>query len=552
MKEGVTMKKALPIGVMDYRKLISENYYNVDKSLIIKDFLERKTVVTLITRPRRFGKTLNMSMMAEFFDITKDSKELFKDTKIMKTQYASFINQYPTLFISFANAKGHKSQLISSIKTTLQEIYEANEHVFVNMSFFEISRYEAIVNSLTNEYDFDYIGDSLDFLMEMMEKYYHKKVMVFIDEYDTPFIEAHINGFYDDLKHDLSSLLHNTLKTSSSLQYAMLTGIQRVAEGNIFGGFNNLVSYTVKDRAYSQYFGFTEDETKAFLEYYHLTLDEDVKNMYDGYHIGNQDIYNPWSIINYIDKKELRPYWLNTSSNKMIRDAIQDCDISFKQDYEKLIKTGQIETLVQMETSFFEVSNTANLWGLFVNAGYLTIEKANSSQLDRYILRIPNQEVQKEFQQLTSYYLDISASDLSGLCDALLVANRDEFENYYRNILMTLPSYHDLINENSYHVMFLGMCAWLANDYEIISNRESGKGRCDMILKAKKSILPSYVFEFKYTKNKEQLEQLSNQAIQQIIDNNYDVQLSENTIYIGLAHCRKDVSITWENKSKNK
>ena len=273
MKEGVTMKKALPIGVMDYRKLISENYYNVDKSLIIKDFLERKTVVTLITRPRRFGKTLNMSMMAEFFDITKDSKELFKDTKIMKTQYASFINQYPTLFISFANAKGHKSQLISSIKTTLQEIYEANEHVFVNMSFFEISRYEAIVNSLTNEYDFDYIGDSLDFLMEMMEKYYHKKVMVFIDEYDTPFIEAHINGFYDDLKHDLSSLLHNTLKTSSSLQYAMLTGIQRVAEGNIFGGFNNLVSYTVKDRAYSQYFGFTEDETKAFLEYYHLTFD---------------------------------------------------------------------------------------------------------------------------------------------------------------------------------------------------------------------------------------------------------------------------------------
>ena len=553
MKEGVTMKKALPIGVMDYRKLISENYYNVDKSLIIKDFLERKTVVTLITRPRRFGKTLNMSMMAEFFDITKDSKELFKDTKIMETEYASFINQYPTLFISFANAKGSKYDIIRTIKKEISKEYQKYNHLFMNLDDYDQSDFDLIKKSLTNHQDdFKGVNDSLSFLMTKLENHYHKKVMVFIDEYDTPFIEAHINGFYDDLKHDLSSLLHNTLKTSSSLQYAMLTGIQRVAKENIFSDLNNIVVCTVKDYHYDQYFGFTEDETKAFLEYYHLTLDEDVKNMYDGYHIGNQDIYNPWSIINYIDKKELRPYWLNTSSNKMIRDAIQDCDISFKQDYEKLIKTGQIETLVQMETSFFEVSNTANLWGLFVNAGYLTIEKANSSQLDRYILRIPNQEVQKEFQQLTSYYLDISASDLSGLCDALLVANRNEFENYYTNILMTLPSFHDLVNENSYHVMFLGMCAWLANDYEIISNKETGKGRCDIILKAKKSILPSYIFEFKYTRNKEQIEQLSNQAIQQIIDNHYDIQLSENTIYIGLAHCGKDVFITWKNKSKNK
>ena len=549
-KEGVTMKKALPIGVMDYHKLISENYYNVDKSLMIKDFLERKTTVTLITRPRRFGKTLNMSMMAEFFDITKNSKDIFKNTKIMQTEYASYINQYPTIFISFANAKGHKEQFILSIKTTLQDIYEKNEHVFSNMSKFEKSRYNRIVDALIHDNSLNTISESLDFLMKRMEKYYHQKVMVFIDEYDTPFIEAHVGEFYDDIKSGLASLLHNALKTSPSLQYAMLTCIQRVAKENIFSDLNNPAVCTLTDQHYSQYFGFTETETKAMLEYYGLSLNDKVKAMYDGYHIGNMEIYNPWSIINYIDNKELRPYWVNTSSNKMIKDAMKECDTSFKQGYEKLIETGKLETLVQMETSFFEVSNTPNLWGLFVNAGYLTTEKTNSLQIDRYILRIPNQEVQKEFQQLTSYYLNISSTDLSGLCDALLFGNQIDFENYYTHILLTLPSYLDLQNENSYHVMFLGMCAWLSHDYEIISNKEAGKGRCDIILKAKSAISPSYILEFKYSTNKEKIEQLSNQAIQQIQKNHYEANMSSKVIYIGLAHCGKDVFITWRNKDK--
>ena len=418
------------------------------------------------------------------------------------------------------------------------------------MSQFEKSRYNRIVDALIHDNSLNTISESLDFLMKRMEKYYHQKVMVFIDEYDTPFIEAHVGEFYDDIKSGLASLLHNALKTSPSLQYAMLTGIQRVAKENIFSDLNNPAVCTLTDQHYSQYFGFTETETKAMLEYYGLSLNDKVKAMYDGYHIGNMEIYNPWSIINYIDNKELRPYWVNTSSNKMIKDAMKECDTSFKQGYEKLIETGKLETLVQMETSFFEVSNTPNLWGLFVNAGYLTTEKTNSLQIDRYILRIPNQEVQKEFQQLTSYYLNISSTDLSGLCDALLFGNQIDFENYYTHILLTLPSYHDLQNENSYHVMFLGMCAWLSHDYEIISNKEAGKDRCDIILKAKSALSPSYILEFKYSTNKEKIEQLPSQAIQQIQKNHYDANMSGKVIYIGLAHCGKDVFITWRNKDK--
>ena len=542
------MEKALPIGVMDYHKLISENYYNVDKSLMIKEFLERKSVVTLVTRPRRFGKTLNMSMMAEFFDITKNSKDIFKNTKIMQTEYASYINQYPTIFISFANAKGHKEQFILSIKTTLQDIYEKNEHVFSNMSQFEKSRYNRIVDALIHDNSLNTISESLDFLMKRMEKYYHQKVMVFIDEYDTPFIEAHVGEFYDDIKSGLASLLHNALKTSPSLQYAMLTGIQRVAKENIFSDLNNLVVCTVKDNEYAQYFGFTEEETRDLLKYYRLSLSENVKSMYDGYHIGRDDIYNPWSIVNYASRQRLESYWVNTSSNKMIKQAMKKRDRSFDQGYEELIKTGQLETLVRLETSFFEVNSTASLWGLFVNAGYLTIEKMISSRKERYVLCIPNQEVQDEFQQLTAYYLDVSETDLSGLFDALLEGNRIAFENYYTHILLTLPSYHDLQNENSYHVMFLGMCAWLSHDYEIISNKEEGKGRCDILLKAKESTLPSYVIEFKYTKNRNEIETLSNQAIEQIKENHYDIDLSGEVIYIGLSHCGKDVSIKWEDR----
>ena len=281
------MKKPIPVGLKSYEKM-KQRYYTVDKTLMIADFLERGNEVTLITRPRRFGKTINMSMMTEFFDITKDSRELFQDTAIMKTEYASEINQYPTIFISFANAKGDKADLVKNIKYQLRDEYDRlSISMKAEMTEFEEDEYKNIKESLlsVNDGNINNVSNALSFLMSRMEKYYGKRVMVFIDEYDTPFVEAHVNGFYDEIRSGLASMLHNALKTSGSLQYAMLTGIQRVAKENIFSDLNNLVVCTVKDKEYAEYFGFTEKETKGLLEYYDLKLNDEVKQMYDGYHL---------------------------------------------------------------------------------------------------------------------------------------------------------------------------------------------------------------------------------------------------------------------------
>lgn len=293
--------KKIPIGTKSFSRLVEGNYYFVDKTLMIKEFLGRVTDVTLITRPRRFGKTINMSMMAEFFDITKDSKEIFKGTKIMETPYAAEINQYPTIFISFADAKRDKETVVSTIRTQIQIQWDKYDFVFENLKG---------------------IDDAISFLMERMEDYYGKEVMVFIDEYDTPFVEAHTGGFYDEVRGGLAGLLHNSLKTSTSLKYAMLTGIQRVAKENIFSDLNNLDVYTVIDNDYSEYFGFSIEETKELLEYYDLELNDEVKEMYDGYKMGDKEIYNPWFILNYARRKVLVPYWVNTSANTMLKQAI--------------------------------------------------------------------------------------------------------------------------------------------------------------------------------------------------------------------------------------
>ena len=543
------MRKAIPLGVVDYETLKNQNYFFIDKSMMIYDFLMRKSTVTLITRPRRFGKTINMSMMSSFFDITKDSKEIFKDTKIVETEYISEMNQYPTIFISFANAKNDKWNVVKEIKLQLRKEYDRYAHVFEQkMTVFEQNEYESLVQGLMTKNDglLDNITDALSFLMERLEKYYHKKVMVFIDEYDTPFIEAHVGGYYEELRGGLSSLLHNALKTSTSLHYAMMTGIQRVAKENIFSDLNNLVVCTVKDPEYSQYFGFKEEETKQTLEYYDLSLNDEVKSMYDGYHFGEHDIYNPWSILNYASRKVLEPYWVNTSSNIMIKKAISSSDEAFERGYEELIRNGKLETTVKMDTSFFEVNNTENLWGLLVNAGYLTLHKTISIQDSLYIIKIPNQEVQLEFRKLTAYHLKATETDLTVLFNSLKRCKKEDFEDRYRKILLTLPSYHDLKDEDSYHMMLLGMCAWLSNEYEVISNREVGKGRCDIILKSKKNQI-SYILEFKYTNDSSvDLKQLAKSAIDQIDSRRYDSELSGTVIRIGLAHYQKNVEIEWQ------
>ena len=546
--------KKIPTGIKSFRKLREENYYFVDKTLMIKDFLDRGSEVTLVTRPRRFGKTINMSMLSEFFDITKDSKKIFKGTKIMDTPYASELNQYPTIFISFADAKRDKASIVSTIKDQVLKEWDRYDYVFDDLSKYEQNKHEFLENRLMNysNGNLEGIVDSISFLMDKLKDYYHKEVMVFIDEYDTPFIEAHTKGFYEEVRGGLSGLLHNSLKTSNSLKYAFITGIQRVAKEYIFSDLNNLVVCDVTDQRYASYFGFDNDETRELLEYYGLQLNNEVKEMYDGYHIGNQDIYNPWSLLNYVDTKELTSYWVNTSANTMIKDGIKKSSRDFKEQYKELIEDGYLDTEVNLQTSFYEVESTPTLWGLFVNAGYLTVDQVIDLMDGYYRIRIPNEEVKKEFKNITDYYLSLGDGQLNRLMRYLRYEQADKFIKEYKDILM-IPSYHDLEKENSYHMMMLGMCLCLDKDYEIISNREVGKGRDDLILKAKDEKKTSFVLEFKYLKEDKKalekaLDDLSNKAIQQIKDNKYDYGLKGKVIYIGLAHHGKDVSIKWEER----
>lgn len=548
--------KAIPIGISDYRKLIQNDYYYVDKTLMIKEFLERKSQVTLVTRPRRFGKTINMSMLAEFFDITKDSKDVFVGTQIMDTPYVDEMNQYPTIFISFADAKRDLTSVVSTVKDQILKEWDRYNYVFENLSKYEKNKHD-VLEKLLMDYlngSLEGIGDAISFLMEKLQNYYDKEVMVFIDEYDTPFIEAHVNGFYDEVRGGLSSLLHNSLKTSNRLKYAMLTGIQRVAKENIFSDLNNLDVYTVLDNGYNQFFGFNDEETQRILEYYHLELDDKVKQMYDGYKMGNIEIYNPWSILNYAKRKELVPYWVNTSANVMIKDALEKSDDDFNKEYEKLIMDGQVETVVSMQTSFYEEADNSTLWGLFVNAGYLTITEIVDRYNDRYCITIPNAEVRKEFINLTEHHLGLKTGKLFSVVSKLIEENKTEFFEQYKRVLM-IPSYYDLTSENSYHMMMLGMCLCYSNQYDIISNREVGKGRNDLILKAKKQGLTSFVLEFKYLKEEKDnlqdvLNELANSAIRQIKDREYDLELKGKIIFVGIAHHGKDVAMKWEEKSR--
>ena len=548
--------KKIPTGIKSFRKLREENYYFVDKTLMIKDFLERGSEVTLVTRPRRFGKTINMSMMSEFFDITKDSKEIFKGTKIMETPYASEINQYPTVFISFADAKENKETIVSFIKDQFQLEYSKYHFIFKDMDEYEENDYRIINKGIKDNQNgtLQDIEKAFIFLMRRLKKYYNKQVMLFIDEYDTPFIEAKTGNCYQEVKGSLATLLRSSLKNSEDLKYAFITGIQRVAKENIFSDLNNLVVCDITDKRYSTYFGFDSDETKELLEYYGLQLNDKVKEMYDGYHIGNRDIYNPWSLLNYVDTRELISYWVNTSANTMIKDGIKKSNHDFKEQYKELIEDGYLDTEVNLQTSFYEVESTLTLWGLFVNAGYLTIDQVIDLMDSYYRIRIPNEEVKKEFKNITDYYLSLEDGQLNRLMRYLRYEQADKFIKEYKDILM-IPSYHDLEKENSYHMMMLGMCLCLDKDYEIISNREVGKGRDDLILKAKDEKKTSFVLEFKYLKEtkkniEEKLEKLANEAIHQIKENKYDYELKGKVIYIGLAHHGKDVRIKWVNKEE--
>lgn len=548
-------KMRLGIGVQDFRWLREKGSYYVDKTEMIHEFLQADRQVTLITRPRRFGKSLNMSMLAEFLDVTKDSRKIFAGTDVCHTDSIREMNQHPVVFFSFLNVKGETSkELLYGMAETLRSEY----HRY--MSVFDSEKAPFILKEkLRQAYDHldpahadqdsfkDAAVSAIMLLCQTLKEYYEKNVYLLIDEYDTPFLSANINGYYEQLRGFLSRLFSVSLKGNTSLEKAMLTGIQRVAKENVFSGLNNLAVCTVTDPEYAPYFGFTEKETRKLLQYYGIKLNEDIRRMYDGYRFGNTEIYNPWSITFYAERKSLEPYWVNTSEYSLIQQAIDVCGRAFLKEYEELLENGSVTVNVELTSSFYEQQNKAALWGMLINAGMTTIAEKKDTYY--YTLRIPNKEVGYAFQALTAHCLQVEHTSMLDIAWHLKNSQMDRFAESYQEILLQLPSYHDLKDENSYHMMMLGMCAYLHSEYEVMSNRENGSGRGDLILKPSQKGLPGFIMEFKYTKDDSQeLSTLATKAVKQIRERKYDTGINDPIYYIGLAHCGKKAAIMWEVK----
>lgn len=543
--------RRLSIGTQDFRKLRERKAYYVDKTLMIEELLESWYDVTLITRPRRFGKTLNMSMLAEFLDCTKDSEVLFEGTKVSSSYVMQEMNEHPVIFLSFLNLRGDCAermldQLGVALKGEYRRYYEIiNDGKLPDTQRSEFNHiYESLWPIKDRKETEGCIVNAIVVLCRILEAYYGKKVYFLLDEYDTPFISANAQGYYSEVRGVLTEMLTLSLKGNPSLERAVLTGIQRVAMENIFSGINNLSVCTVKDPEYSDCFGFTEEEAEALLEYCGVEFTDDVRTMYDGYLFGTTEVYNPWSISCYAARKKLEPYWVNTSENSIIKNAFEQRGELFLRKYNELIEKGTVDTKVELSVSYYEEPDDASLWGLLLDAGMVTIQEKMDEGI--YKLRIPNYEVREAFRELTAFCLKLEEGHISQMLRYLRTEDMEKFIEQYQWILLRLPSYHDLKSENSYHMMMLGMCAFMYRYYDVKSNRESGTGRSDILLYAKKRELPHMVLEFKYTKDESQnLEELAQKAIDQIRDRKYDAEMTGTVYYIGLAHFGKNAEVRW-------
>lgn len=411
------VKKKVLIGLQDFRKLRELNAYYVDKTMMVGEFLDSPYQITLITRPRRFGKTMNMSMLAEFLDCTRDSKAIFAGTKISRTEWMTELNRHPVVFLSLLNIKSDCSKgLFELIGETVTKEYE-RYYSLINDSTLpdrEKEKFNKIYGALADVRNIESwricIIESIRTLCEVLSLYYGKNVYLLIDEYDTPFMSANTNGYYSEVRSVLAGFLSTSLKGNPYLERAILTGIQRVAKENIFSGLNNLMVLTVNDPEYEECFGFTEEEVRKFLSDFDLEFTPEVKEMYDGYRFGDKDIYNPWSMSNYVVRKRLEPYWVNTGENGILKDALRERGTAFEKEYNKLIETGEVTTVVSLTTAYYEHQSDASLWGLMVNAGMLTIQENMGD--DYYTLRIPDQEVWSAFRELTAFSLQREAVSL--------------------------------------------------------------------------------------------------------------------------------------------
>lgn len=547
------VKKKLPVGIDDFKEIIENDYYFVDKSMLIDELLNKKSKVTLLPRPRRFGKTLNMSMLNYFFNIEnkKVNSKLFDGLDIFNTDKMIYQGEYPVIYISLKDIKVSSwMECFKALKHLISDLFQSKIHIRESLNEIQIKNFNDIL--MKNEHA-DY-SSALKDLSSYLENYYKKKVIILIDEYDTPLVTAHSQGYYDEAIFFFRNFLSAALKGNPYLEFSVLTGILRIAKESIFSGLNNLTVSTILDNKY-EYFGLTESEVEETLKYYELDYElEEVKKWYNGYKFGDNLVYNPWSIINCINDNELNPYWINTSDNVLIRQLLDKNDSKVLDDLKAVFSGNEIEEVITENIVFSDLEDVDTIWSLMLFSGYLTYAKSAISNITgakTYFLKIPNYEVQSFFKNtFIKEYSHGKTAMYFKMLEDLYKGDIDKFEFKFKELYLSAISYHDTANsEKYYHHFMLGVLLTLGDKYIITSNRESGYGRYDIALEPKDRSNYGLIFEFKIG-DKNSIEDKAREALAQINEKKYDISMKNNgvskVIKIGMAFSGKDVAIESE------
>ena len=543
--------KRLAIGLSDFKHLIEEDFYYFDKTKFIEEVIKDGSQVKLFARPRRFGKTLNMSMLKYFFDIEnkEENKEIFKDLYIEKTEAFKEQGQYPVIFLSLKDLKALTwEQMEKAIKSAISRLFSEYKYLLNVLDKFDTLAFE---NILLKNTELEDLKEALKFLTRILYEKYNKKVVVLIDEYDSPLVSAYINGYYEKAKDFFKTFYSTVLKDNSYLQMGVLTGIIRVIKAGIFSDLNNLSTYTILSDVYTDSYGLTEEEVEKSLKYYGIEQEiSNVKDWYDGYKFGDSEVYNPWSILNFLQYKELRAYWVDTSGNDLINDVLKKITKNTIEALERLFNGEGLKQNISGTSDLSKLLSEEELWELMLFSGYLTVEEKIDQ--DNYVLRLPNKEVRTLYRKTFFEKYFGRGSKLLYLMEALTENRIDEYEERLQEILLTSVSYNDTKkgNEAFYHGLIMGMGLYLEGEYITKSNIESGLGRYDFVIEPKNKTKRAYIMEFKATDNVENLEEVSKEALEQIENKKYDVSLKQNGVkditYMGIAFCGKQIKISYK------
>ena len=560
LKKIEPKKKSLPIGIADYVRAQTEYYY-VDKTLLIKDFLDQKPLVSLFTRPRRFGKTLNMDMLRVFFEISdEDTGRYFTDKKIWQCgeYYRAYQGKFPVIFLTFKDVKfATWENTIDKISALLQEEYDRHKEVMYSdqLASYEKEYFTRILNKTASEVE---LSAALEKLSKMLTKYYGTAPVIIIDEYDTPIQEGYSKDFYEEIVGFMRNFFSSAFKDNKNLSYGFLTGILRIAQESIFSGLNNLAVNTVLDNEYDQYFGFTNEEIHEMLKYYGaLGKEKELKEWYDGYLFGSKEIYNPWSVINYISKGcTPQAYWVNTGKNEILEDVLKIATDDVTEKLFSLLQGRPAIARIDQNVVYRSLTKEpANIYSLLLVAGYLKATKKQLQADGSYLceVSIPNKEIAAVYtSEILSHLVPIGAisnTTADKIAESLYANDQRKLQRAISDYLDQTISFYDAGAEGFYHGLVLGLIALMDNQYKIKSNREAGDGRYDICLIPRKNTYPGIIMELKWKKDlaDDSLELLAKEALSQIDKNRYDLEIKEDGITdilkFGIAFSGKKIQI---------